>query len=204
MKFDAYDEPKQPTVLLPQHEEMLRASAITPEVIAARGYRSVTKKVDLSGCGFGGGQIRVPALLIPIHGVTGNIVLYQSRPDQPRIRDGKPVKYEFPAKCSMCLDVPPAVLPNLGNPDVPLFITEGVKKADSAVSRGLCCIALLGVWNWRGNNEFGGKTVLADWEYVALKGRKVFIVFDSDVMTNPKVYSALARLKTFLESRGAQ
>jgi hypothetical protein len=84
---------------------------------------------------------------------------------------------------------------------VPLFVTEGVKKGDALVSQGLCAIALIGVWNWRGTNEFGGKTALADWEHVALNGRQIYIVFDSDVMLKKEVYSALVRLKAFLESR---
>jgi uncharacterized protein DUF3854 len=45
--------------------------------------------------------------------------------------------------------------------------------------------------------------VLADWEYIALKERWVYIGFDSDVMQKPDVHSALSRLKSFLESRGA-
>ena len=71
------------------------------------------------------------------------------------------------------------------------------------VSKGLCCVALLGVWNWRGSNEHGGKTALADWEYITLKGRRVYICFDSDVTTKPEVQAAMARLKAFLEQRGA-
>ena len=108
----------------------------------------------------------------------------------------------------MALDVPPAARRDLGNPAVPLFITEGARKADAAVSAGLCCVALLGVWNWRGTNEWGGKTALPDWEAIAFKdaaniGREVYITFDSDVMTKPSVCVALMRLKPFLESRGA-
>jgi hypothetical protein len=91
----------------------------------------------------------------------------------------------------------------IADPAVPLLITEGIPKADSAISLGLCCIAVLGVWNWRGSNAAGGKTALPDWESIALNSRPVFIVFDSDVMENRKVHYALARLKAFLESRGA-
>ena len=40
------------------------------------------------------------------------------------------------------LDVPPGALPLLGDPSRPLIITEGVRKADAAVSAGLCCVAL--------------------------------------------------------------
>jgi hypothetical protein len=141
--------------------------------------------------------------LIPIHGVTGELTSYQHRPDHPRIVDGKPLKYEIPRGSRMVLDVPPPARPWLGDPLRPLFITEGSRKADSAVSRGLCCLALLGVWSWRGTNEHGGATALADWELVALKGRVVYLVFDSDVTIKPTVFAALDRLKAFLESRGA-
>ena len=103
----------------------------------------------------------------------------------------------------MVLDVPPPVRGWIGDPKRPLFVTEGVRKADAAASIDLCCIALLGVWNWRGRNDGGGYTALADWESVALKGRLVYVVFDSDVMTKKEVHAALSRLKTFLESRGA-
>src|SRR5207237_7757334 len=138
-------------------------------------------------------------------GVTGQQMTYQIRPDEPRVdHRGKLVKYETPRGSKMALDVPPPARPWLMDPHRPLFITEGVRKADAAVSRGLCCIALLGVWNWRGTNEQGGTLALADWEMVALKERRVYIVFDSDVMLKPAVHQALARLKAFLESRGAQ
>jgi hypothetical protein len=189
--------------LLPQHQQLLDASGIAPEVAAERGYRSSRSKAELRRLGFGEAQAQVPALLIPIWGVSGETISYQARPDQPRRRDDKPVKYETPIGARMALDVPPRARPALGDPAVPLFITEGVRKADAAVSRGLCCVALLGVWNWRGTNEQGGKTALADWERIALNGRPVYLVFDSDVMVKPPVHQALARLKAFLEGRGA-
>ncbi len=148
--------------------------------------------------------MRVPTLLIPLWNVHGEIGLYQSRPDEPRIRDGKAVKYETPAGSNVVIDVPPMTRERLKDPGWPLFITEGVKKADSAVSHGLCCIALLGVWNWRGTNESGGKVALADWECIALNERDVFITFDSDVIRKVQVHAALVRLKAFLESRGAR
>jgi len=82
-----------------------------------------------------------------------------------------------------------------------LFVTEGARKADAAVPRELCCIDLLGVWNWRGTNEWGGKAALPDWDSIALNGRLVYIVFDSDVMLKVAVHTALRRLKAFLEQR---
>lgn len=190
-------------MLSPAHQALLDGSAIRPETAAARGYWTATRAAELRRLGFGTGQSRVPALVIPVWGVAGEVVLYQCRPDAPRIVKGKALKYETPTGAHMALDVPPPIRGLLRDPAVPLFITEGVRKADSAASRGLCCIALLGVWNWRGSNAVGGRLALADWESIALNHRKVYIAFDSDVMTKPAVHAALERLKAFLEHRGA-
>ena len=126
-------------------------------------------------------------------------------------KKGKARKYEMRSGSRMLLDVHPRLgrpygdgkVALIAGPAIPLFITEGIPKADAGISIGLCCIALLGVWNFRGSNAAGGKTALADWESVALNGRSVYIAFDSDVMEKPEVYDALARLKPFLESRKA-
>lgn len=180
-------------------------SGIAPEVIAARGYWTATTKQALADLGFALSQRRVPALVLPIHGVAGQVVNHQIRPDTPRHGpDGRAIKYETPRKSRMGLDVPPPVRLWLGDPSVPLFVTEGVKKGDALASRDVCAVALLGVWNWRGTNAQGGKTVLADWEAIALNDRQVYIVFDSDVMLKPEVHQALARLKAFLETRQAR
>ena len=146
--------------LADHHKKMLiDESGIAPDVAEARGYRTIEKKVELKTLGFSDSQCNVPGLLIPVHSPTGEIATYQFRPDQPRIdKDGKPVKYETPSGSRMVLDVHPFVREMLGNPSVPLFITEGIKKSDALVSRGLCAVTLLGVWSWRGTNEHGGKT----------------------------------------------
>jgi Domain of unknown function (DUF3854) len=191
-------------VLSDSHLSTLHASSISDAVIAARGYETVTSGAHLKRLGFTEAQARVPVLLIPVFGPRGEIVLYQARPDRPRIVKGKAVKYETPRGSKMVMDVHPTVRHLLADPRVPLFVTEGIKKGDALVSADRCAIALLGVWNFRGTNEFGGKTVLADWEYIALNGRRVYIVFDSDVMTNPAVHGALARLHAVLKSRGAE
>lgn len=190
--------------MLSQHHQLIEASGILPVIAAARGYRSITTKADARRLGFGDAQCNVPALLIPVWGVNGEIATYQLRPDTPRVKDGKPLKYETPAGSRMVLDVPRGIHAMLGDPAIPLVITEGARKADSAVSQGLCCIALLGVWNWRGRNEHDGKVALPDWEHIALNGRTVRIAFDSDVMEKSAVYAALVRLCAFLKQRGAQ
>ncbi len=189
--------------LLPHHADLLRASAISDEVAAARGYRSIETQAELARLGFGRTQASVPALLLPVWGVTGEIATYQVRPDMPRISGGKRVKYEIPAGSRMVLDAHPVCRLRLPDPKVPLFITEAIRKGDAAASKGLCCIALLGVWNWRGTNDLGGKVVLSAFEAIALNGRDVYLVFDSDAWTKPSVATALQRLRDFLAGRDA-
>lgn len=191
--------------LAAHHAALLHASAVTDVVAGRRGYRTVTTPTDLLALGFAAQQARTPALLIPVWGVGGEISLYQARPDTPRIDSrGRTVKYETAAGARMVVDVHPLVRHQVADPAVPLWITEGVRKGDAAISADLCCIALLGVWNWRGTNAAGGKVALPDWESIALNDRFVYVAFDSDVMTKPGVRDALARLSAFLESRGAR
>lgn len=180
-------------------------SAITPQVANARGYRSVTKKAELGRFGFSDYQRRTPTLLLPVWNVYGEIATYQIRPDDPRIgRDGEAVKYESPGGARMVLDVPPAIREMLKDPSKPLYITEGLRKADAAVSIGLCCVAVLGVYGWRGTNEQGGRAALPCWESIPLAGRMVYLAFDSDITQKRSVYAALQRLAAFLKSQNAQ
>jgi hypothetical protein len=117
--------------------------------------------------------------------------------------DGKPRKYETPYQQPGGIDIPPAVKDKLGDPAVPLLVTEGSRKADSAVTAGLACVSVLGVWSWRGTNPAGGKAALPDWHDIALNGRRVILAFDSDVTVKPAVARALAELARFLTSKGA-
>src|SRR5258708_2360586 len=93
--------------LLPHHRQLIIQSGISPAVAEARGYRTVHTRADLRRIGFSDTQARVPALLIPIHNVRGDISLYQIRPDSPRVIHGKCIKYESPRGARMALDVPP-------------------------------------------------------------------------------------------------
>ena len=190
--------------LLPHHSNMLEASGILPQQTEDTGYRSVTEKAELRGLGFPGYQQRVPGLLIPVLNAAGITVSYQYRPDSPRKSGGKSVKYETLLGSRMALHVPPCVRHALDDPRIPLVITEGIKKADSACSNGIWCLGLLGVWNWRGTNDKGGKLLLPDWDMIALNGRQVSIVFDSDITTKPHVLQAARRLVAVLCAKGAK
>ncbi|MGH3476720.1 MAG: DUF3854 domain-containing protein, partial [Nocardioidaceae bacterium] len=91
----------------------------------------------------------------------------------------------------------------LDDPTVPLWITEGVKKADAGAVSGLCIVALSGVNSWRTKSAKGGKVAVADFHDIALNDRRVVFVFDSDVTVKPPVRRALDELAGYLASKGA-
>lgn len=190
--------------LLQQHLEHLRTSGLSDEVIGERGYESVLGKKRLNDLGFSPTQQRTPGILMPLHAPDGSAAGYQYRPDNPRTKkDGKLLKYETPSGGNIRLDVPPRCLVNLGNPSVDVWFTEGIKKGDALASHGLCAVALLGVWGFKGKNPFGGVTVLADFDSIALKGRKVIIAYDSDVTVKPEVKQAMDRFAEHMKRKEA-
>jgi hypothetical protein len=190
--------------VFPQHQAKLRDSAISPEVAQQRGYVSVDSRAQLKRHSDGFGKCTVPGLLIPLHRIDGSVWGYQYRPDAPRYFDGKPRKYETPHQQPGGIDVPPGIRDQLADPGIPLLVTEGSRKADSAVSAGLVCVSVLGVWNWRGTNPVGGKVALPEWHDIALNGRRVVLAFDSDVTAKRAVHKALTELAGYLGSKGAK
>ena len=89
----------------------------------------------------------------------------------------------------------------VNNPEVPLIITEGAKKAAALLSLGYAAIALPGVFNGyrQPKDEFGRKTGLAklipQLQVFATPGRKVYFAFDKDTKasTIANVNSAIAK-----------
>jgi len=70
----------------------------------------------------------------------------------------------------------------------PIFITEGELKAACATARGYPTIALGGVWNFCSRKK--GVQLLPIFSELNLENRIVYIVYDSDSVTNPQVIMA--------------
>jgi len=192
-------------VIAQHHLAMLTASGVTAERAKRRGYETVNDKGRLIDVSVAQAGRRVPGLLVPSLRVDGSTWGYQYRPDSPRAnKDGREIKYETPVSQQNGIDIPPGVGAQAGDPSVALFITEGVKKADCAAEHGLCCVALPGVWSWRGKNDVGGKTAVADFHDIALNGRRVILAFDGDVARKHSVRQALSALADYLRSKGAK
>jgi len=208
--MDGYS--KENSRLSPEHLKLIVDSAIKPEVSRERGYRTETVKSHLGRLGFAIPQLLVPGLLIPQFNAHAQCIGYQFRPNEPRVRDGRAIKYESLPKAGSTVDVhprltkprtveqqnpndPAELTPLIQDVAVPLIITEGTRKADSAVSRGLCAVSILGVAAWHR---------APGWNDFPLAARDIYICFDSDVMTKRAVWIQLRDLKAWLESRKAR
>jgi hypothetical protein len=133
------------------------------------------------------------------------------KPDKPRQRDGKPVKYESPLKSGNRIYIPPGVGAILADAAKELVIVEGEKKALAGTQDGFPTIGLCGVWNWtvkrtkdpvtgRGT---GPRKLIEGLERINWRGRKVTIIFDSDLKEKPEVEWARWHLAKVLTERGA-
>lgn len=187
------------------HSAELDASEISSEVREARGYetlygtdedRARLREADIPAWAWRE-DTAFPGLFIPLYRVTGECIGAQFKPGQPQPCGEKTMKYASAKGKAGRLDVPPTVSTGVRVVTTPLWITEGVKKADSLASKGLAAIGISGVWNWR---RSGG--TLGDWEDIPLKGRTVVICFDSDTKHKRQVSGAMRRLGMWLESKG--
>ena len=195
--------PRRP-VLSQDHRHMLEVeSGQSPEVIDARGCWTAYSGADIPD-GFAEYQYRpnmFPILVIPQYNLTGRRFGYVLRPDRPRRSPGKdkPVKYESQPGGRVHMDVNPLMVDKLRDPSVPIYITEGSKKADAAASRGLLCISLNGVYGFLSH-----KLIVSELDELGLDGRDVRLVFDDDVMIKPGVADALDRLSGACDRRDAR
>jgi hypothetical protein len=196
-----------------RHHDHLTGSAIADDVIAERGYYSLipgdyieaanllaVKPATAKPAMHGG------ALVIPLHRL-GDTDPYAHvlRPDLPtNDKDGRPRKYLYPAGVSNILDVLPRHKDALGDPAIPLWITEGAKKADAlttAFGSQIVAIDMNGVTGWRATNANGGKTVTPDLQSIAFNGREVIVCPDGDYKTNRNVQKGINELVQLLEGR---
>ena len=91
------------------HRRQLKASDISDEVIAARGYRPIRHRSEVPD-EFADWQRRL-GLLVPTYSPDGQTSGYQLKPNKPiRRKDGSAPKYEASAGSRITLDVNPLML----------------------------------------------------------------------------------------------
>jgi hypothetical protein len=179
-----------------RHAKMLEESGITPEHARARGYVSIdgNNRKRLEEIKIVKSVQKSDGLLIPLLNIQGEIGGWQFRPDNPRIKDGKEIKYETPYRQPNMIDFPPGVAERLADRSIPVWFTEGVKKDDAGYLAGLGIVGLTGTWNWLRD---GG--ALPDFRDLALKNREVILCFDSDITIKDGVWKAVRDLGEWLK-----
>src|SRR5688572_25231312 len=161
--LDLWEEvaPLSSRSLLDEHREVLEiGSGISPEIIEGRGYYSLDSRqiawlVQL--------EIVAPATMraegwmgIPIWRPDG-----QKHGEIIRVfgGDNDRMKYVWPTGLRLCLDIHPQNLEHVLDTSIPVFITEGIKKADAVLSSArregleLVVLAANGCDGWRSKIE---------------------------------------------------
>jgi len=184
----------------------IRKSGLYPEILEKTDIKLFNDTPDKlkQRLGFtsinGNSILSVAALMeIPYHDSQGDTVKYEYRLF-PGI-DGR--KYLHPLHSSPFPYISPDVWAIKGKVHKPLWITEGVKKVLKLTQHGAYCIGLSGVWGFRaGKDEDAPSLLCKEMESFAWRGRTVYLVFDTDLWTNPQVRKALYELALHLMARG--
>ena len=176
------------TDLSPENQAFLTARGITPETVKRRGYRTETRKRELSRHGFSYSQGLSPGILIPIYDSNGIEVSHQFRSNAPRMKNGRPIEIETPKGSRAIVDVPPGVRQELLGSQCPLFIVEDVLNADAAASKQICCIAALSL--------YGASTDEELWSKIPVANRDVYVILDAGFKHKSRLFGRLvARLR---------
>lgn len=179
--------------LMPEHLADLKKSGLNEQTIRSAGIYSITGEGARDLLGFGSRRIK-SAMVFP-YSKGCRLKLFPGHKN----RKGKRVRYLQPKKSGNQLYVSGAIRDRVYDTKEPLYITEGEKKTLRAIQEGLCCVGLHGVWSWRQDGK-----LIADLKDLPLEGRKVILVPDSDIHSNPQVQEAIRGLWGELARRGAR
>jgi AAA domain/Domain of unknown function (DUF3854) len=185
------------------HRQDLHGSGLSDETMIIAGIYSAPEPEVRALLGYGAG----PGMVFPFPsldgaGFTDYAIVKPDRPPDPKR------KYLLPTKRGNRLYIPPEPLfPRrvLSDPREAIWWTEGQKKALAACQHGLRCVALSGVWNWRGRRPSDGRSgPLEDLDRIVYTGRPNIIVFDSDIRKNSAVEAAARAFGAELVRRGGR
>jgi hypothetical protein len=200
--------------LSPKHEEMLlKGSAIAPDVLAARGVRTISSPRELPKAYSARQRRRGPGWLATVHRPNGKTATL-FRPDAAD-PDNPGNKYEQEPKArggaGNVLDVHPFSREWIDDPDVPVVFVEGTKKGDSLLSalraagERAVVVSIVGVYNWLHRPDGTQSEPISDMADILLEGRSATVMFDSDVLVKWQVQLAAKRLAEYLrDERGAR
>jgi len=196
--------PPPPRTLSAEHEALLSAAAITPDIAQAAGVYTATEEGDLPAELADWAPAALPGIVFRWDPVAGGAPLYQLRPDRPIPKaDGTGhLKYVFPIGAQLCFAVHPLMRERVADPTTPIVVVEGTKQTLAGVaalaSSDYAVVGMSGCYGWSQHNE-----PIPDLRAVPWSRRDVYLVFDADITTNRDVWEAAQGLKGWLDVAGA-
>lgn len=184
----------------PAHLDDLRKSGLSDATIEEAGIKTIPPNEINRGLGFNIPSI-VSAYEIPYNANFSRFKVFYDDSS-----NGKCPKYLQRKDTGNMLYIPLAIKTILSDTSIPLYITEGEKKALKACQEGLPCIALSGLWGWSN----GEKGLIPDFDIITLEGRTINIVPDNDYLHANKdggeknLKQAVYILSVKLKARGAK
>ena len=197
-----------------QHLEDLRKSGLSNDTIREAGLRTITDWNEVARLlNWKGGADKLgDCLAFPFFDRSGRQLDYvRVKPSTPRISkpdekgNTKPIKYESPVGESNRIYLPKLARERLARQPSKILITEGEKKALKACQEGYPCIGLVGVAGWSAKREDKTKPrkLCPDLATIQWQGWTVYIVFDSDAITNKNIQREERLLADALTAQGA-
>lgn len=192
-------------------KEKLASSGLDTKIAALMGVHEVPSAIMIHKS-----LEALPALIIPYHDLKGKPTsAHPMWPNFFRVRylakgtsfkdmaTDKSQRYAQPPNTGVCAYFPKVLdWENIAkNTEDDIYITEGEFKAMAACMRDYPCIGLGGVWSFRMGDS--GYFFLPELEKINWVKRRVFIVYDSDLISNEKVCNSLNVLAEELYERGA-
>jgi hypothetical protein len=159
-----------------------------------------------------------PALAFPYFREDGSPVTYrdpagQERPfiryrlDTPATdENGSEMRYYQPPGSGAHLYIPRTARTIFRDVGEAIILTEGEKKAIASTEAGLPAVAVGGCWNWTVSQPeaaAGTHILTPELASMPMGGRRINIVYDSDVRTRPDLRFALYHLAAALRNAGA-
>jgi putative DNA primase/helicase len=193
---------------------------IAPELLAEAHVQRVTDAEARDVYGITGSATKdMSGIVFPYFSIsTGQRVTARIRRDNPEIEDGKEKeKYISAYGDRKHLHFPPNAKDKLQSHEMPIVLVEAEKSCLALVAWAeragatLLPLGMGGCWGWRGRigkvENAHGKRVdelgaLADLS--CCDGRKVYVLLDANVATNPKVRQAQTALVADLQKRNCE
>jgi hypothetical protein len=187
--------------LAPEHLDDLRKSGLRDDTIRAHRIMSVPPSMIGQLLGFDIAAIR-SALLIPFPDPRGGYMDHVRVKIFPSLQDrrGHTIKYLQPTRSEARLYFPWSSVSALDG-SAPVWLLEGEKKSLAIAQLGLLAVGFSGIEGW---HRRGSLDLLPDFHAMRLQGRRIELLPDGDVTTNPNVRRGVDRLAAALAIAGAR